>query len=117
MATTLITTYKPTVNSYIAIADDATNIAADTTNGNHYVYSQLTALFLHNTDDSAATVTIASNADSAGKTKTNTISIPAGDYCIVNLLDQDFQTGGYVTVTWTGTTPSGKIVPVEFIKP
>ncbi len=117
MATSLITSYQPTVNNILVIDSADGNCNINATNGNHFVWSQFTGLFIHNSDDAALTATITSNADAAGKTKTVTASIPPGDYAVVNLLDSDFATGGLVSVAWAGTTPAGFAFPITFIKP
>ena len=117
MATTLVTSYEPAVNDGLVI-DSASNCPIDDTNGNHFTWSQFTALFIHNSSATdALTATISSNTDDAGKSKTITAVIPADDYAVVNLLDTDFATAGSVSIAWSGTTPSGFVFPLVLTKP
>lgn len=116
MAFTSAKVFKPTVNNGIAIA--AADCALDGGNGNKYIWSQLSMLFIHNTSTTnPLTATISSQSDTMGKSKSISIEIAANSYAVFNLLDSDFPINGEVEVTFSGTTPEGKIIPVELTKP
>ena len=110
MVATLVETLTPALNDAIVSA----GIDIDGANGNKVIYTQYTGLIIHNTDTGSLTATITSKADSRGFSKTISKAIAGSSYCIVNFLDENFQVDGEINITWTGTTPAGKILPVRF---
>lgn len=118
MTATSVENVSPSINNGLAVT--AANI--DVTNGNTYTWSQMTGLIIyntHSTDD--LDVKISSKTDTYGKSKTiEFLAIPTGQYIVINFLDFDFAVSGQVNVEFnhaSGTSTSGRILPVNFTKP
>ena len=106
MVATEVTVLNPAINGAIV-----GGVAIDTVNGNKFVYSQSTEVTIVNLEATDAFTVIITTAtpDAKGFTKTITEAVPAGKSLTVNFLSEEFQSGGYVNIAYTGTGTDGLI--------
>lgn len=121
MTTSTLTIFNPQINNGL-IMNQSSLMIANISDTDKLVWSQLTGIFIHNTDtNNSLDITIQSQADSYGKSKTiNLNNINAGDYAVINFLDCDFPINGLVSITYNqfaGASTSAYIMPVNFSKP
>jgi hypothetical protein len=101
MALTLLT--FPNANP-VNGATNVTPIGADETNGNKIQYSKNMILFFQETGGTnPSTITITSNPNSEGKSKTTALVLTASGEGFIGPLDEDFSKDGYIEMTFTGT--------------
>lgn len=103
--------YKCSRNNGI---DGLSAITLDTTDGNTIPYnSNQTLVFQETGGTNPFTVTVSSNEDSDGKSKTQTLTIAANGYGILPPLDNSYNDSGFLELTVSGTG-TGVLVPVIF---
>jgi len=111
VATLVSKTFVPT-NTGLAL----TPAAIDGTNGNKFLWSRMTHAIINNTSSAnALTATITTpSANEAGLTGSIAISIPLESTGLIPAVSSEYKDAqGYVTITFTGTTPAGTIQIVE----
>lgn len=112
MTQTKVEVIEPTINN---ASEPAAATAADLTNGNKYVNNGSTICIITNTDaiESLDITITTARASSGNKEKTLTKTIAAEQTCIVNYLDSDFNTDGFVTIAYSGSSSSATIVAIS----
>lgn len=100
MVLTALTANQNTYNGSVAVTEQAVDVA----NGNSFPHSNnLVLLFQETGGTNTLTVTITSNTDSKGFSKTVTGTIPADGELFVGPLDKNFSKNGKVEVSYTGS--------------
>lgn len=112
MALTLLT--FPNANP-VNGATGVTPQACNTTDGNKIQYSKNLILFFQETGGTQpSTITITSNPNSEGKSKTTSLALLASGEGFIGPLDEDFSKDGYIEMSFTGTG-AVKVSPLYYI--
>jgi len=118
MASTKLTTSQIntiTANGHLI---NPTTVAIDATNGNGVPYANQQSIRIVNADSSnQLTITINAQTDGKGFDGDKSIDIPANGELLIPHLSQDYKTGNYIEIVYSGSSTTGTLEVCTWAKP